>query len=112
MTDAATVPVDGRAVRAPKAAAFAGIAFSVILSFEYIAVRTVVPADPEDAGRWLTDDERRGAVLAAFGVMPFAAILVLSFVDVLRNRLGKSEDRADGNHRAPRRRGSALRGSS
>jgi len=94
VTDAATGPVGGRAVRARKAAAFAGIAFSVILSFEYIAVRTVVPADPEDAGRWLSDDERRGAVLAAFGAMPCAAILVLWFVGVLRTRLGKSEDQS------------------
>ena len=83
----------GRAIRTPRSAALAGIAFSVIFTVGLVLVRRSVPADPGDAGRWLSDGSRRGAVLFALGLVPFAGIAFLWFVGVLRDRVGEAEDR-------------------
>lgn len=83
----------GRALRTPRAAALAGIAFAVIFTVALVLVRRAVPADPGDAGRWLSDDSRRGGVLFALGLVPFAGIAFLWFVGVLRDRVGVAEDR-------------------
>jgi hypothetical protein len=81
------------ALRTPTSAAYAGIAFSLFFAIAFVALRTAVPADPEDAGRWLTDDSRREGVLVALGAVPFAGIAFLWFVGVLRDREGKAEDK-------------------
>ena len=83
----------GRAIRTPRSAALAGIAFSVIFGFALVLVRTAVPADPSDAGRWLSDSSRRDSVLLALGLVPFAGIAFLWFIGVLRDRVGEAEDR-------------------
>lgn len=83
----------GRALRTPRAAAVAGIVFSVIFVVLVVLVRSVVPSDPGDAGRWLTDASQRGAVLFALGLVPFAGIAFLWFVGVVRDRVGVAEDR-------------------
>jgi hypothetical protein len=82
-----------RAMRTPRAAALAGIAFSVLFTVAVTLVRTAVPADPEDAGRWLSDSSRRDAVLLGLSLVPFAGIAFLWFVGVVRDRLGEAEDR-------------------
>ena len=61
-----------RAIRTPRAAALAGIAFSVLFTVALVLVRSAVPADPADAGQWLTDSSRRDAVMLALGLVPFA----------------------------------------
>ena len=81
------------ALKTPRAAAFAGVAFSVMFAVQLVLVRTVVPSDPNDAGRWLSDSSRRGAVLFALSLVPFAGIAFLWFVAVLRDRVGEAEDR-------------------
>jgi hypothetical protein len=83
----------GRRLRTPRSAALAGIAFSVLFGVVLVVARVAVPSDPSDAGEWLTDDTRRGAVLFALGLVPFAGIAFLWFVGVLRDRVGESEDR-------------------
>ena len=83
----------GRALRTPRAAALAGIAFAVIFTVALVLVRRAVPADPDDAGRWLSDGSRRGGVVFALGLVPFAGIAFLWFVGVLRDRVGQAEDR-------------------
>jgi len=83
----------GRAIRTPRSAALAGIAFSVIFGFALVLVRTAVPADPSDAGRWISDSSRRDSVLFALGLVPFAGIAFLWFIGVLRDRVGEAEDR-------------------
>ena len=83
----------GRALRTPRSAAVAGIAFSVLFTVALVLVRTVVPSDPSDAGEWLSDGSRRDAVLFALGLVPFAGIAFLWFVGVLRDRVGDAEDR-------------------
>jgi hypothetical protein len=82
-----------RAIRTPRAAALAGIAFSLLFAVALVLVRTAVPADPDDAEQWLSDGSRHDAVLLGLGLVPFAGIAFLWFVGVVRDRLGEAEDR-------------------
>ena len=81
------------ALRTPRSAALAGIAFSVLFTISLVLVRESMPADPADAGAWLADDSQRRSVLRALGLMPFAGIAFLWFIAVVRDRIGDSEDR-------------------
>jgi hypothetical protein len=82
-----------RAIKTPRSAAVAGIAFSVLFIFALLLVRLAVPKDPADAGKWLTDKSRRDLVLAGLWLVPFAGIAFLWFVGVVRDRIGEAEDR-------------------
>ena len=76
-------------LRTPKAAAIAGIAFSVLLAF--VLLKISVPADPLERGAWLKTDS--DTVVVALNIIPFAGIAFLWFIGVLRDRLGQREDR-------------------
>lgn len=56
-------------------------------------MRIAIPADPDDAGDWLSDGSRRDSVLLALGFVPFSGIAFLWFVGVVRDRVGDAEDR-------------------
>jgi hypothetical protein len=75
----------------PRAAAVAGILFSVLLIISLVLVRLSVPADPRDAGAWLADSGAN--VTLALNLVPFAGIAFLWFVGVMRDRIGEHEDR-------------------
>jgi hypothetical protein len=81
-----------RGLSPPRAAAVAGIVFSVLLSISIAVIRLSVPAYQTDAGDWLADPFRRNAVRFAIQLIPFAGIAFLWFIGVLRSRLGKLED--------------------
>ena len=83
----------GRALRTPRAAAAAGIIFSVFLITALVLLRISVPARPAVPGSWLTDSGRRTAVAVALNLIPFAGIAFLWFIGVLRDRIGEREDR-------------------
>src|SRR6202161_1662388 len=83
----------GSPLRTPRAAAFAGIIFSVFLISALVLLRLSVPANPQVAGAWLTDSGRRTAVTVALHLIPFAGIAFLWFIGVLRDRIGQREDR-------------------
>ena len=83
----------GSPLRTPRAAAVAGIVFSVLLIAALVLLRLSVPADPRVAGDWLSDSARRTAVLVALNLVPFAGIAFLWFIGVLRDRIGEREDR-------------------
>src|SRR5690349_8894501 len=78
-------------LRTPKAAAMAGIVFSILLVIIFWIFRSAVPADPLDAGTWLA--ESSGHVALALNLIPFAGVAFLWFIGVLRDRLGSEEDR-------------------
>jgi hypothetical protein len=82
-----------RAIRTPRAAALAGIAFSLLFTVALVLVRTAIPSDPEDAEQWLSDGTRHDAVLLGLALVPFAGIAFLWFVGVVRDRIGDAEDR-------------------
>jgi len=81
----------GAHLRTPKAAAFAGIIFSVALFVVFALMRLSVPSDPFEQGAWLRDDTTY--VTLAMNIVPFAGVAFLWFVGVLRDRLGAREDR-------------------
>jgi len=78
-------------LRTPKAAAIAGIVFSVLLIASLWLLRLSVPADPMEVGTWLRDSSRRVAL--ALNLVPFAGIAFMWFLGVLRDRLGAKEDK-------------------
>jgi hypothetical protein len=86
-------PLTREALRTPRAAAVAGIAFAVLLLTVLLVVRLAIPADADDAGDWLDDDGRRTAVIFALNLVPFAGIAFLWFIGVVRDRIGAGEDR-------------------
>jgi hypothetical protein len=75
----------------PRAAAIAGIVFSVLLMTSMILIRTAVPENPLAAAPDVLRYSRRISV--ALQLLPFAGISFLWFVGVLRDRLGELEDR-------------------
>ncbi len=78
-------------LRTPKAAAIAGIVFSILLTVIVSMLRLSVPTDPLEPGAWLTTNSR--TVALAMNLVPFAGVAFLWFIGVLRDRLGKREDR-------------------
>ena len=75
----------------PRAAAVAGILFSVLLIISLVLVRISVPADPHDVGAWLASGGSN--VRLALNLLPFAGVAFLWFIGVVRDRLGEHEDR-------------------
>jgi len=78
-------------LRAPRAAAIAGILFSILLMTSFWLLRRSVPADPLEAGAWLQTNAN--TVALALNLVPFAGIAFLWFIGVVRDRLGQAEDR-------------------
>jgi hypothetical protein len=80
-------------LRTPRAAAVAGIVFSLLLISALVLLRVSTPADPASPGMWLADPGRRAAVTVALSLVPFAGIAFLWFIGVIRDRIGQHEDR-------------------
>jgi hypothetical protein len=83
----------GNPLRTPRAAAVAGIIFSVLLIAALVLLKVSVPANPAVPGSWLTDSHHRAEVAIALNLFPFAGIAFLWFIGVLRDRIGEREDR-------------------
>lgn len=75
----------------PRAAAIAGILFSLLLIAVLTLIRLAVPEDPQAAGNWLAQGEKQ--VRIALQLLPFAGIAFLWFIGVVRDRIGDQEDR-------------------
>ena len=78
-------------LKTPKAAALAGIAFSLLMFTIFGLLRRSIPADPLDSGAWLATDT--ATIALALNLIPFAGVAFLWFIGVLRDRLGRQEDR-------------------
>ena len=78
-------------LKTPRAAAIAGILFSVLLLGVLWLLRISVPDDPREPGAWL--NSASNTVALAINLVPFAGIAFLWFIGVLRDRLGASEDK-------------------
>jgi hypothetical protein len=90
MSDNAQTLTDRR-LTTPRAAAVAGILFSLLLSVSYILIRLSIPADPVDGGAWLA--EQANTVALALSLVPIAGIAFLWFIGVIRDRIGQLEDK-------------------
>jgi len=80
-----------RRLRTPRAAAVAGILFALLLGISIVLIRVSIPADPADGGEWLK--ERANTVALALSLVPFAGLAFLWFIGVVRDRIGRLEDR-------------------
>lgn len=80
-----------RRLRTPRAAAVAGILFSLLFSAALALLRSAVPDDPFAQVSWVTNGETRIATALVLG--PLAAISFLWFIGVIRDQLGEFEDR-------------------
>ena len=78
-------------LKTPKAAAIAGIIFSLLMFAMFWLLRRYVPAEPLDSGAWLAADTK--TIGLALNLVPFAGIAFLWFIGVLRDRLAQQEDR-------------------
>ncbi len=78
-------------LRTPKAAALAGIAFSLLMFTIFGLLRRSIPVDPLESGAWLATNTE--TIALALNLIPFAGVAFLWFIGVLRDRLGRQEDR-------------------
>ena len=83
----------GNPLRTPRAAAVAGIIFSVLMISALVLLRISNPPRPGTGGDWLSDPGKRAAVAVALNLIPFAGIAFLWFIGVVRSRVGEREDR-------------------
>jgi hypothetical protein len=77
-------------LKTPRAAAIAGIVFSILLICSFWLLWLSVPVDPLESGSWLETHSRRVSV--ALNLVPFAGVAFFWFIGVLRDRLGQKED--------------------
>jgi len=78
-------------LKTPRAAAIAGIVFSLLMFVIFGLLRHSIPADPLESGSWLATDN--GMIKLALNLVPLAGVAFLWFIGVLRDRLGQNEDR-------------------
>ena len=86
-------PITRPALTTPRAAAVAGIVFSLLLGFALVLIRLSTTADTAQSAGWLRDPTKRSAVWLAVNIVPFAGIAFLWFIGVIRDRIGTHEDR-------------------
>lgn len=75
----------------PRAAAIAGILFSILLITSLVLIRISIPVSLQESGSWL--ERQWNLVNLALNLVPFAGIAFLWFIGVVRDRLGNNEDR-------------------
>jgi hypothetical protein len=79
------------AMKTPRAAAIAGIIFSILLITSQVFVRISIPSNPLGPALEVINHSRR--ISLALDLLPFAGISFLWFIAVVRDRLGELEDR-------------------
>lgn len=77
-------------LRAPKAAAIAGILFAVLLIISFVLILGAIPAHARDSEALFSAYGK--TFLLALNLVPFAGIAFLWFMGVVRDRLGSFED--------------------
>jgi hypothetical protein len=75
----------------PRAAAAAGVAFAFLFGANLILIRWSLPEGAQPGSQWL--DAASGKMRIAAVLMPFAGISFLWFIGVVRDNLGRLEDR-------------------
>jgi hypothetical protein len=86
-------PLTPGILRTPRSAGFAGVLFALLFGVIVYLIHRAVPANPHDAGTWLTDPSSRRRVDAALALVPFCGIFFLWFMGAVRSRIGEAEDR-------------------
>ncbi len=77
-------------LKAPRAAAIAGILFAILFAASISLIRVSIPAELSGETSWVTSGYR--PLQIALVLMPFAVIAFLWFLAVIRDQLGEQED--------------------
>ena len=80
-----------RPLTTPRAAAVAGVIFALLFGAVIILIRTNMPEGTADSSEWLNN--HRSGITTARTLMPFAGISFLWFIGVVRDGLGRYEDK-------------------
>lgn len=85
----------GRQLRAPWAASIAGLLFAVLFTAALVLLRSQLPVTASDAelAALYADGGDLPTVIGGLYLMPFAGVMFLWFVAVIRDQLGEREDR-------------------
>ncbi len=78
-------------LKTPKAAAIAGVVFSLLTLASFGLLWSAIPADHQASSAWLAGNASEVAL--ALNLIPFAGIAFLWFIGVIRDQLGGREDR-------------------
>ncbi len=78
-------------LRTPRAAALAGILFSLLYGTALVLIRISIPGDIMANPDWL--DQYSRLVTLALNLVPYAGIAFIWFIGVIRDHLGDREDR-------------------
>ena len=95
--DAAVTVIDGagRAMRAPWAASIAGLLFAVLYTVALLLLRSSPLAGADDAElvRLFATGHDLGVIVGGLYLAPFAGVMFLWFIAVIRDQIGEREDR-------------------
>jgi hypothetical protein len=80
-----------QALKTPRAAAIAGIIFSVLYGTSMVLINSSLPHEPTAFLAWLETDTT--TVTLALNLIPFAGIAFLWFIGVIRDLMSDQEDR-------------------
>jgi hypothetical protein len=78
-------------LKTPRAAAVAGVLSALLFAAVLVLIRAQMPEGVGDSTQWL--DSQRDGILTATKLMPFAGITFLWFIAVVRDGVGRFEDR-------------------
>jgi hypothetical protein len=95
--DAAVTAIDGagRAMRAPWAASIAGLLFAVLYTAALLLLRSspLTGADDAELVRLFATGQDFSVIVGGLYLAPFAGIMFLWFIAVIRDQIGEREDR-------------------
>jgi hypothetical protein len=95
--DAAVTVIDGagRAMRAPWAASIAGLLFAVLYTAALLLLRSspLTGADDTELVRLFATGQDLSVIVGGLYLAPFAGIMFLWFIAVIRDQIGEREDR-------------------
>jgi hypothetical protein len=80
-----------RNLSTPRAAAVAGVLFALLFGTALVLIRLALPEGEQPGARWLTSGSTNLKIAAT--IMPFAGIAFLWFMGVVRDGLGRYEDK-------------------
>jgi hypothetical protein len=80
-----------RRLSTPRAAGLAGVLFALLFGAALVLIRTALPEGGERGSQWI--DGSAGHLKIAAVLMPFAGITFLWFIGVVRDGIGKYEDK-------------------
>lgn len=80
-----------RGLSTPKAAALAGVLFAVLFGTALVLIRLALPEGAQGGSQWVSGEA--GKLKVAAVLMPFAGIMFLWFIGVVRDGLGRYEDK-------------------